>query len=188
MQSALSCLSGPNCIRLLRQLNVTALSACGVLCCALQCELRQAATSVCVRLAGVAIVSGACGFDPCKLQYHLRRIDHDPPGVRVPLDDPGDSSLARATGEVARWQSVVDVGCPTECLSVSLHSLEPAPLLPLPPFVPHTPDWFVYLPLVIANTAIAAALAAAALAALHPHRRTTLPPTSKVWTQSPEYS
>ena len=41
MQSALSCLSGPRCIRLLRQLNVTALSACGVLCCALQCELRR---------------------------------------------------------------------------------------------------------------------------------------------------
>ena len=73
-------------------------------CCAAHCSANSGGNVGCVRLASVAIVSGACGFDPRKLQYHLRRIDHDPPGVRVLLDDPGDSSLARATGEAARWQ------------------------------------------------------------------------------------
>ena len=73
-------------------------------CCAAHCSANSGGNVGCVRLASVAIVSGACGFDPRKLQYHLRRIDRDPPGVRVLLDDPGDSSLARATGEAARWQ------------------------------------------------------------------------------------
>ena len=158
-QSALSCLSGPNCIRLLRQLNVTALSACGVLCCALQCALRRQR-----RLCA----SGWCRH--CVWGLWVRSPQAPiPPQADRSRSARGASTTRRSwrliTGEGdgrGGEMAVVDVGCPTECLSVSLHSLEPAPLLPLPPFVPHTPDWFVSLPLVIANTAIAAALAIAA--------------------------